>query len=228
MPLFLPGESHAQRSPAGYPVHGVLPCPRGLKELNTTKWLIYTKDQWDSYLWELTCITNSGKFSAIILSILPLFTLLFLSEILLWCILDCLNLSCFLIKFSFTFQVIPGATLQVISQMLYFCLLILPSTMLQFTSVQSLSRVRLFATPWIAALQASLSITSSRSSLKLTSIESVMPSSHLILCQPLLLLSPIPPSIRVFSNESTLRMSCLVWSLSFEFLITIFSFVKRN
>ena len=76
----------------------------------------------------------------------------------------------------------------------------------QFSSVQSLSRVRLFATPWIAARQASLSITISRSSLKLTSIESVMPSSHLILCHPLLLLPPIPPSIRVFSNESALHM----------------------
>ena len=68
----------------------------------------------------------------------------------------------------------------------------------QFSSVQSLSRVQLFATPWIAARQASLSITSSWSSLRLTSIESVMPSSHLILCHPLLLLPPIPPSIRVF------------------------------
>jgi len=69
-------------------------------------------------------------------------------------------------------------------------------------SDQSLSRVRLFATPWIAARQASLSLTNSRSSLRLSSIESVMPSSHLILCRPLLLLPPIPPSIRVFSNES--------------------------
>ena len=77
---------------------------------------------------------------------------------------------------------------------------------LWFSSVQSLSRVWLFATPWIAARQASLSITNSRSSLRLTSIKSVMPSSHLILCRPLLLLPPIPPSIRVFSNESTLRM----------------------
>jgi len=72
--------------------------------------------------------------------------------------------------------------------------------------VHSLSRFRLFATPWIAAGQASLSITNSRSSLRLTSIESVMPSSHLILCCPLLLLPPVPPSIRVFSNESTLRV----------------------
>ena len=77
---------------------------------------------------------------------------------------------------------------------------------LSFSSVQSLSRVQLFATPWIVALQASLSITNSRSSLRLTSFESVMPSSHLILCHPLLLLTPIPSSIRVFSNESTLHM----------------------
>ena len=72
------------------------------------------------------------------------------------------------------------------------------------SSVQSLSRVRLFMTPWIAACQASLSITNSRSSLRLTSIESVLPSSHLILCHPLLLWPPILASIRVFSNESTL------------------------
>ena len=87
----------------------------------------------------------------------------------------------------------------------------------QFSSVQSLSRVRLFATPWIAARQASLSITNSRSSLKLMSIESLMPSSHLILCHPPLLLPPVPPSIRVFSNESTLRMRWpKYWSFSFS------------
>ena len=73
-------------------------------------------------------------------------------------------------------------------------------------SVQSLSRVRLFATPWIAARQASLSIANSWSLLRLMSIELVMPSSHLIRCCPLLLLPPIPLSIRVFSNESTLHM----------------------
>ena len=77
---------------------------------------------------------------------------------------------------------------------------------IQFSSVQSLSHVRLFATPWIAAHQASLSITNSRSSLRLTSIKSVIPSSHIILYHPLLLLPPILPSITVFSNESTLRM----------------------
>ena len=76
----------------------------------------------------------------------------------------------------------------------------------QIRSDQWLSHVRLFATPWIAARQASLSITNSRSSLRLTSIEWAMPSSHLILCHPLLLMPPIPPSIRVFSSESTLRM----------------------
>ena len=89
----------------------------------------------------------------------------------------------------------------------------------QFSSVQLLSRVRLFATPWIAARQASLSITNSQSSLRLTSIESVMPSSHLILGCPLLLLPPIPPSIRVFSNESTLRMRWpKYWSFSFSII----------
>ena len=86
----------------------------------------------------------------------------------------------------------------------------------QLSSVQSLSRVRLFLTPWIAARQASLSIANSQSSLKLMSIESVMPSSHLILCRPLLLLPPIPPSIRVFSSDSTLRMRWpKYWSFSF-------------
>ena len=84
-------------------------------------------------------------------------------------------------------------------------------------SVQLLSRVRLFATPWIAAHQASLSITNSWSSPKVMSIESMMPSSHLILCHPLLLLPPIPPSIRVFSDESTLRMRWpKYWSFSFS------------
>ena len=81
--------------------------------------------------------------------------------------------------------------------------------LLQFSS--ALSCVWLFETPWITARQASLSITNSQSSPKLMSIKLVMPSSHLILCRPLLLLSPIPPSIRVFSNESTLSMK---WSFS--------------
>ena len=85
------------------------------------------------------------------------------------------------------------------------------------SSVQLLSHVRLFATPRIAAHQASLSITNSQSSLKLMSIESLMPSSHLILCCPLLFLPSIPFSIRVFSNESTLRMRWpKYWSFSFS------------
>ena len=89
--------------------------------------------------------------------------------------------------------------------------------MYQFSSVQSLSRVRLFSTPWIAASQTSLSITNSWSLLKFMPIESVTPSSHLILCRPLLLLPPIPPSIKVFSNESTLRMRWpKYWSFSFS------------
>ena len=88
----------------------------------------------------------------------------------------------------------------------------------QFSSVQfSRSVMSDSATPWITARQASLSITNYLSSLKLMSVESVMPSSHLILCRPLLLLSPIPPSIRVFSNESTLRMKWpKYWSVSFS------------
>ena len=89
---------------------------------------------------------------------------------------------------------------------------------LQFSSVQSLSHVRLFATPWIAAHQASLSITNSQSLLKLMPIESVMPSSHLTLCRPLLLLTPIPPRIRVFSSESTLRIR---WPKYWTFSISI-------
>ena len=86
-----------------------------------------------------------------------------------------------------------------------------------FSSVQLLSRVRLLATPWIAACQASLSITISQSLLKLMSIDSVMQSSHLILCRPLLLLLSVPSRIRVFSNESTLRMRWpKYWSFSFS------------
>ena len=87
-----------------------------------------------------------------------------------------------------------------------------------FSSVQSLSRVWLFATPWTAALQASLSISISQSSPKLMSIESVMPSSHLILCHTLLLLPPIPPSSRVFSTESTL---CIRWPKYWSFSFNI-------
>ena len=88
----------------------------------------------------------------------------------------------------------------------------------QFSSVQSLSRVWLFATPWIAAGKASLSIINSQSSLKLMCVESLMPSSHLILCRPLLLLPPIPPSIRVFSNEATLHMR---WPKYWSFNLSI-------
>ena len=90
---------------------------------------------------------------------------------------------------------------------------------IQFRSVQSLSRVWLFVTPWIAARQASLSITNSQSSLRFMSIESVMPSSHLILCRPLLLLPPISPSIRVFPNESILLMRWpKYWSFGFSII----------
>ena len=92
-----------------------------------------------------------------------------------------------------------------------------PSPDLNFSSVQSLSRVRLFVTPWTAAHQASLSITNSQSLPKPMSIESVMPSNHLILCCPLLLLPSIFPSIRIFSNESALRIQWpKYWSFSFN------------
>ena len=96
---------------------------------------------------------------------------------------------------------------------------LLSAHIFQFSSVQLLNRAQLFATPRIRARQASLSTTNSRGSLRLTSIVSVMPASHLILCCPLLLLPPIPPSIRVFSNESTLRMRWPnYWSFSFSII----------
>ena len=91
----------------------------------------------------------------------------------------------------------------------------------QFSSVQWLSRVRLFVTPWIAARQASPSITNSQGLLKLMSIESVMPFSHPILCHPFLLLPSILPSIRVFSNESTLCTRWpKYWSFSFSIILS--------
>ena len=90
--------------------------------------------------------------------------------------------------------------------------------MYQFSSVQSLSHVQLFATPWISARQASLSITNSKSLLKLKFMESVMSFSHLILCHPLLLLPPISPSIRVFSNESNLHRR---WPKYWSFRLSI-------
>ena len=95
---------------------------------------------------------------------------------------------------------------------------ILSSVYFQVSSVQPLSRVRLFAIPWIAARQASLSITNSRSPPKPMSIESVMPSSHLILCRPLLPLPPTPPSIRLFSNESARPMR---WPKYWSFIFSI-------
>ena len=93
----------------------------------------------------------------------------------------------------------------------------LPWLCYQFSSVQLLSCLRLFATPWTAARQASLSISNSRSLLKLLSIKSVMPSKHLILCRPLLLLPSIFPRIRVFFNESVLHIRWpKYWSFSFS------------
>ena len=115
----------------------------------------------------------------------------------------------FLVGYYIMLSIVPWATYQQLSLLvIYF---------MHQDQDLSLSHVRLFATPWIAARQASMSITNSRSSLRLTSIESVMPSSHLILCCPLLL-SPIPPSIRVFSNESTLPMR---WPKYWSFSLSI-------
>ena len=113
------------------------------------------------------------------------------------------------------FKIIPITSIQIpIYNYFLYCLKI---SHVQFSSVQSLSHVWLFATPWTAAFQASLSITNSQSLLKLMSIESVMPSNHLILYHPLLLLPSIFPSIRVFSNESVLRIRWpKYWSFSFS------------
>ena len=114
-----------------------------------------------------------------------------------------------------------GVPLPSPGNLFYFYLI--PTTILiylahQFSSVQSLSHVRLFATPWTAACQASLFITNSWSLLKLMSIELVMPSNHLILCGPLLLLPSILPTIRVFSNESVL---CIRWPKDWSFSFSI-------
>ena len=94
----------------------------------------------------------------------------------------------------------------------------IPNPVHQFSSVQSLSRVRLFVTPWTAALQASLSFTNSLTLLKLMSIEAVMPSNHLVLCCPFLLLPSIFPSFRVFSNESALGIR---WPKYWSFSLSI-------
>ena len=127
-------------------------------------------------------------------------------------------------SFTFIKRLFSSSSLSAISvvssaylRLLIFLPAILMTISVHFSSVQSLSHVRLFVTPWIAACQASLSITNSQRLLKLMSIVSVMPSSHLILCRSFLLLPPIPPSIRVFSNESTLHMTWpKYWSLSFS------------
>ena len=125
--------------------------------------------------------------------------------------------------YVFSFNLQPLKSVQLFTFILYtmawkctrMCACVLSCfSSVQFSSVCLLSRIRLFATPWITARPASLYITNSWSSLRLTPIESVMPSSHLILCRPLLLPS-IPPSIRVFSNESTL---CMRWPKYWSYL----------
>ena len=103
--------------------------------------------------------------------------------------------------------------------LLKWCITLIYLQILKNPSVQLLSWVQLFAAPWTAACQSSLSITNSQSLFKFMSIESVMPSNHLILCHPLLLLPSIPPSIRVFSNESTLHVTWpKYWSFSFSII----------
>ena len=99
------------------------------------------------------------------------------------------------------------------------------SCWVRFSSVQSLSRVRLFVTPWTTACQASLSITNSQTLPKLMSVESVMPSNHLILCRPLLLLPSVFPNIRVFLNESALRIR---WPKYFILKLNILQGTKRR
>ena len=114
---------------------------------------------------------------------------------------------------------LPGSSVQGVFQarVLEWVAIAFSGSVFEITSVQSLSRVQLFSTPWTPAHQASLSITNSQSLLTLMSIESVMPSNHLILCRPLLLLPSIFPSIRVFSNESVLRIRWpKYWSFSFN------------
>ena len=114
---------------------------------------------------------------------------------------------------------LPGSSVQGVFQarVLEWVAIAFSGSVFEITSVQSLSRVQLFSTPWTAAHQASLSITNSQSLLTLMSIESVMPSNHLILCRPLLLLPSIFPSTRVFSNESVLRIRWpKYWSFSFN------------
>ena len=117
---------------------------------------------------------------------------------------------------NISFLLLPHLLLLLLNIFLFssqYCLVVFP----QFSSVQSISRVQLFATPWTAARQASFSITNSRSLLRLKSIELVMPTKHLILCHPLLLLSSVFPSIRVFSNESGPRITWpKYWSFSFS------------
>ena len=144
------------------------------------------------------------------------------TELFLQC--HCYNSLTTLLASLLPFLVFPGSSPQESELFLAPCqatylLRTYDAFLLQFSSVQSLSCVWLFATPWTATHQASLSITISQSSLRLTSTEPVMPSSHLILCHPLLLLPPIPPSIRVFSNELTLRMRWpKYWSFSFSII----------
>ena len=133
--------------------------------------------------------------------------------------MDYSTLASLSFNISWSLLKLMSTELKMSSNHLILCIIFEKLEAKAFSSVQSLSHVRLFATPWIAACQDSLSITISQSSLKFISVKLVMPSSHLILCHPLLLLPSIPPNIRVFSNESTLRMRCPeYWSFSFSII----------
>ena len=157
----------------------------------------------------LTFITWCFRWDRVYLYFTCIF---FLQDLLIQFFLTLLFLCFWLICFIYVYFTIFGSSKQRawMNQIKQYC---------RFSSVQSLSHVQLFATPWITARQASLSITNSWSSLRLMPIESVVPSSHLILCRPVFLLPPIPPSIKVFSNESTLRMRWpKYWSFSFSII----------
>ena len=144
----------------------------------------------------------SGNKSALIIIIFC--SCIYNVSFLIWLVL------CFVFIFPLSLAFTTWLSYEVCCMSLWFCCVSLkflhPMVISQFSSVQSLSHVRLFATPWIAAHQASLSIANSWSLLRFMSIESVIPSNHLILCRPLLLPPSIFPSIRVFSSESVLHI----------------------
>ena len=188
----LPAESHRQRSLAGY-------SPCSYKELNRTEWLHLVV--WDKREYVLHDESLNVTFEKKIFMFLIIrWMFVFFS----WESVQGPSPFCLYLNLVAAFYAGSCTSCTSCAVILAWGNIVFLSSSLQFSSVQSLSRVWLFVTPWIVAHQASLTITNSWSLPKPMSIKSVMPSSHLILCRPLLLLPPIPPSIRVFSNESTL------------------------